>query len=209
VRIFRREGSRGCGGSITKWGSFYFTTDALGNPLDFILTGGQASDIEQAEALLQLTPEGAQALAADKGYDSDKFVAALEAQGIEAIIPPRVNRISPRKCDWFAYKERHLIEFFFGKSKHYRRIFRDLKNSSVIIWGFCDSLPYSCWLRQPMSTELGFQPSQRFQATMCWSVLHPNLNAPVLFLALSSVVAGHRHGGTKSGDKTGRDAALL
>ena len=81
------------------------------------------SDIGQAEALLQLTLEGAQALAADKGYDSDKFVAALEARGMEAIIPPRVNRISPRECDGFAYKERHLIECFFGKIKHYRRIF--------------------------------------------------------------------------------------
>jgi transposase len=122
---------------------FTRSPDAPGNPLDFILTGGQVSDIGQAEALLQLTPEGAQALAADKGYDSDQFVAALEARGMEAIIPPRVNRISPRECDWFAYKKRHLIECFFGKIKHYRRTFRDLKSSSINIWGFCDSLPYS------------------------------------------------------------------
>ena len=93
---------RSRGGFGTK---IHAVTDALGNPLDFILTGGQASDIGQAEALLQLTPEGAQALAADKGYDSDKFVAALEARGMEAITPPRVNRISPRECDWFAYKD--------------------------------------------------------------------------------------------------------
>ena len=69
------------------------------------LTGGFIAGKRTAEALLQLTPEGAQALAGDKGYDSDKFVAALEARGMEAITPPRVNRISPRECDWFAYKD--------------------------------------------------------------------------------------------------------
>ena len=57
-------------------------TDALGNPLDFILTPGQASDIGQAEALLALTPEGAEALLGDKGYDSDTFVKAIEARGM-------------------------------------------------------------------------------------------------------------------------------
>jgi hypothetical protein len=48
------------------------------NPLDFILTGGQASDIKQAGALLQLTPAGAGALLGDKGYDSDAFIPAIK-----------------------------------------------------------------------------------------------------------------------------------
>ncbi len=90
---------RSHGGFGTK---IHAVTDAPGNPLDFILTGGQASDIGQAEALLQLTPEDAQALAADKGYGSDKFVAALETREMEAIIPPRIN--STRECEGFAYK---------------------------------------------------------------------------------------------------------
>lgn len=48
-------------------------TDVLGNPLEFILTGGQASVIGQAEKLLVLTPENAGALLSDIGYDSDAF----------------------------------------------------------------------------------------------------------------------------------------
>ena len=44
---------RSKGGFSTK---IHAVADALGNPLDFILTAGQASDIGQAEALLQLTP---------------------------------------------------------------------------------------------------------------------------------------------------------
>lgn len=73
-------------------------TDALGNPLDFILTGGQSSDIGQAENLLTLTPEGATALLGDKGYDSDAFIQRLSGKGIEPVIPSRSNRNNPRDC---------------------------------------------------------------------------------------------------------------
>jgi len=110
---------RSRGGFGTK---VHAVTDALGNSLGFVLTGGQASDIDQADTLFELTPEGAKAVVGDKGYDSDALVRAIEARGMEAIIPPRSNRNSPRKVDWVAYKERHLIECFFNKIKHYRRV---------------------------------------------------------------------------------------
>jgi transposase len=108
------------GGFTTK---IHAITDALGNPLDFILTAGQGSDIGQAEALLKLTPAGARTLLGDKGYDSDAFIQAIQEQGMQAVISPRSNRMAPRDCDWFVYKERHLIECFFNKIKHYRRVF--------------------------------------------------------------------------------------
>ena len=75
----------GClkGGFITK---IHAITDAIGNPLDFILTGGQASDIGQAENLLALTAEGAAALVGDKGYDSDAFIQTLTEKGVEPVI---------------------------------------------------------------------------------------------------------------------------
>jgi transposase len=46
--------------------------DALGNPVRFILTEGQSSEYDQADALI----EGFRAdfVLADKGYDSDKFI---------------------------------------------------------------------------------------------------------------------------------------
>lgn len=47
---------RSRGGFSTK---VHTLTDALGNPLEFVLTGGQASDIGQAETLLALTPRQA------------------------------------------------------------------------------------------------------------------------------------------------------
>lgn len=40
-----------------------------------------------------------------------------------AVIPPKnSNRINPYSCDFVLYEDRHLIEYFFRKLKHYRRI---------------------------------------------------------------------------------------
>ena len=59
---------------------------------------------------------------ADKGYDSQAVVAAIEAQGAEAVVPSRSNAKSPRKTDWSRYKDRNLVERFWSKLKHYRRV---------------------------------------------------------------------------------------
>ena len=94
--------------------------DALGNPVALSLTPGQAADITQAEPLLEKLEPGA--LLADKGYDSDALVARLEARGITPVIPPKANRKTPRKTDFALYRERNLVERFFGKLKQYRGI---------------------------------------------------------------------------------------
>lgn len=95
-------------------------TDALGWPVRFILTGGQAADITQAIPLMQgvRTP----VLLADKGYDADALLDWLTARDIAAVIPPKANRKVQRSCDWYLYKERHVIECMFGKLKYYHRI---------------------------------------------------------------------------------------
>ena len=135
---------RSKGGFTTK---IHAITDALGNSLDFILTAGQASDIGQAEALLQLTPSGAGALLGDKGYASDTFVETIQKRGMQAVIPPRSNRVATRACDWFIYKERHLIECFFGKIKHYRRVFSRYEKLARNYRGFIRFVSALIWLR--------------------------------------------------------------
>lgn len=94
--------------------------DALGNPLRVILSAGQLADIDQATALI----EGLVgcSIIADKGYDSDAFVAAIRAQGGQAVIPPRSNRCNPRSFDRHLYRDRNLIERFFSRIKQFRRI---------------------------------------------------------------------------------------
>ena len=93
--------------------------DALGNPLRFILSPGQASDYTQAEALIADLP--AQHVLGDKGYDSKALRDAIAAQNAVAVIPPR--KTSPQvACDFALYCERNLVERFFLKIKHFRRI---------------------------------------------------------------------------------------
>ncbi len=97
------------------------TVDALGNPLGFHLTGGQACDLEGADVLLpQLESD---TLLADKGYDADERVLIPWQQaGKIAVIPPKANRYVQREYDQELYKARHLIENFFEKLKQFRAI---------------------------------------------------------------------------------------
>ncbi len=94
--------------------------DALGNPVRLLLTAGQASEYGQASALIEDIE--ADYILADKGYDSDQFIEALEETGATAVIPPRKNRKEQREYDQELYKERNLVERLFQKLKHFRRI---------------------------------------------------------------------------------------
>lgn len=93
----------------------------MGNPLGFLLTPGQAHDLEGADALL---PDmAADTLLADKAFDADeRVIEPLLARGKSFVIPPRRNRKIQRDFDKDAYKPRHLIENFFCKLKQYRAI---------------------------------------------------------------------------------------
>ena len=64
----------------------------------------------------------ADAAIADKGYDSQEFVDALEAAGIEAVIPPPKNRKVQRVYDKHLYKLRHLIENAIQQLKEWRGV---------------------------------------------------------------------------------------
>ena len=95
--------------------------DALGNPVGFFLTGGQAHDLAGADNLLPSM--AADTLIADKAYDADaRVIEPLAAAGKTAVIPCRANRDQPRTLDKDIYKARHLIENFFAKLKQFRAI---------------------------------------------------------------------------------------
>ncbi len=64
----------------------------------------------------------ADALIADKGYDTDAIVLTAEALGMKAVIPPRSNRKQPRDYDRHLYKLRHLVENAFLRIKEWRGI---------------------------------------------------------------------------------------
>ena len=94
--------------------------DALGNSVAMSLTPGQASDLGQAEPLLdEVEPE---ALLADKAYDANALIDTLAQRGITPVIPSKANRIVQRHTGFALYRERNLVEHFFGKLKAFRAI---------------------------------------------------------------------------------------
>ena len=97
------------------------TVDALGNPIGFHLTAGQACELDGADVLLPLLE--ARTVIADKGFDVDKRVLEpLKKTRKQAVIPPRANRKVQREYDKELYKARHPIENFFAKLKLFRCI---------------------------------------------------------------------------------------
>ena len=119
--------------------------DGLGQALRFSLTLGQRHDITQASTLLQGFEHAN--IIVDKGYDSNALIDQIQEQNCISVIPCRSNRKIPREYDEHLYKERHLVECFFNKIKHFRRIFSrfDKKVSS-----FAGALAYASfilWLR--------------------------------------------------------------
>jgi transposase len=105
-----------------------------GVALRFILTAGQCHDVTQGIHLI----EGFSCpyVIGDKGYDSDAFIAAIEAMGAVAVIPPRKNRVEQRCYDEQLYKTRNLIERFIGYLKRYRRVFSRYDKLAVRYLGF-------------------------------------------------------------------------
>lgn len=120
-------------------------TDALGNPVRFILTGGQRHDVSQAEALL--VDEQYTVVLADKGYDSDPLIDHINQRGGQAEIPPRSSRIELREYDEHLYKERHLVECNFGFMKHYRRFFSRFDKYADRYLSFVHFVATLIWLR--------------------------------------------------------------
>jgi len=66
-------------------------------------------------------PEGAM-LIADKGYDANALRQAVLDKKAWANIPPKRNRKDPICFSKYLYRDRNLVERFFNKIKHYRRI---------------------------------------------------------------------------------------
>ena len=119
--------------------------DALGNPIRFIITGGEEADCTQALSLLEGCE--AQAVLGDKGYDSDTIIQKVEEMGATAVIPPRSNRKEQREYDTHLYGERHKIECEFGFMKHYRRIFSRFDKMKERFLSFVHFVGALLWLR--------------------------------------------------------------
>ncbi len=95
-------------------------TDALGNLVRFVLLPGQRYDTLGVAPLMQgVEFDG---LIADKAFDANWIIDALDDRGAKIVISQRPQRKAPLAIDLEVYKWRHLIENFFCKLKEFKRI---------------------------------------------------------------------------------------
>ena len=78
------------------------------------------ADVTHAQALIEGIK--ADAVLADKGYDANHVLEYLAQRDIQAVIPPKANRVEQRGYDRHVYKDRNLVERFFCRLKQFRRI---------------------------------------------------------------------------------------
>jgi len=100
------------GGHTTKISAI---TNENGTLLDFKIVPGNEHDIVSSYNLVK--NQAAKIVIADKAYDCDELIKAIEINGGKAVIPPKSNRIEQREYDETKYKARCIIEIFFWCSK--------------------------------------------------------------------------------------------
>ena len=119
--------------------------DSLGRPLRFILTAGQVGDALAAPALL----EGfrAQAVLADKAYDSNAIRQLIADSGAQAVIPSNRTRKIIIPHDPAIYRHRNRIERCFNKLKHFRRFATRYDRRALHLLAFIHLAAAMIWMR--------------------------------------------------------------
>ncbi len=119
--------------------------DSLGRPLRFILTAGQVGDVLAAPALL----DGfrAEAVLADKAYDSNIFRQIIADSGAEAVIPSNRTRKVIIPHDPATYRHRNRIERCFNKLKHFRRFATRYDRRAIHFLAFIHLAAAMLWMR--------------------------------------------------------------
>jgi transposase len=119
--------------------------DTLGRPLRFILTAGQSGDILVAPALID--GFDAEAVLADKAYDSNALRAIIADAGAEAVIPSNRSRKIIIPHDQAIYKLRNRIERCFNKLKHFRRFATRYDRRALHFLSFIQLAATMIWMR--------------------------------------------------------------
>jgi transposase len=114
-----------------------------------MLSEGQRNDINFAIPVLEhINIEGSRVLA-DRGYDSQNLIDYIYEYGGEPTIPSKKGAKFERRCDWWLYKERHLVEKYFLKLKGFRRIATRYDKLAFTYMGFVCLASILIWIKWP------------------------------------------------------------
>ncbi len=134
---------RSRGGFTTK---LHVRCETRGLPLSLVLTPGQAHDVQGFAPLFSVITDRIEAFLADRGYDADATCEEIEAAGVEAVIPAKVNRRDPAPHDRTKYKWHNLIERLFNKLKNWRRIATRYDKTKESYLGFVALASVKLWI---------------------------------------------------------------
>ena len=132
------------GGKNTK---IHALVDGLGNPIRLIFTGGEVHDSKEGVPLLEGFEIAGSAVLGDKAFGTVEVLSYIRKHGAEVVIPPKSNTVNPWDCDYHHYKERHLVECFFNKLKHFRRVATRYDKLSIMFQAFTYLACIMIWLK--------------------------------------------------------------
>jgi transposase len=139
---------RSRGGLTTK---IHAVVDRAGRPLRMGITAGQAHDNRLvAELLAPLRPDAL--VLADRGFDADWIRRLVAERGGFANIPPKRTRKEAICFSPYLYRARNVVERFFNKVKHFRRIATRYDKLAASYMAFLKLAAIRLWLRAYEST---------------------------------------------------------
>ena len=101
----------------------------------FSLSPGQAGDAPAGRKLLKTLEnsgwEGAKVIM-DKAYEGNETRQLVMDLGMEPVVPPKSNRLTPWEYDRELYKKRNEVERLFRRLKGFRRIFSRFDKLDVV-----------------------------------------------------------------------------
>jgi transposase len=139
---------RSRGGLTTK---LHAVVNEDGLPVRFVITPGQVSDKTTAPELLdglELAPD----IVADRGYSATALIDWCAARGSTAHIPSQRNVRVVRTVPAHLYRLRNLVERYFNKLKHFRRVATRFDKLAANFMAAVALASIRLWLRHHEST---------------------------------------------------------
>jgi transposase len=146
----RRQSMGQSRGGLTS--KIHAVVDTNGLPIRLALTAGEAHDNRLAGKLLSRLKSGTMLLA-DRGYDADWIRTLVRQHGAWANIPPKSNRTEALSFSPYLYRARNLVERFFNKIKHCRRVATRYDKLAANYLAFIQLASIRLWLRINESTS--------------------------------------------------------
>jgi len=72
----------------------------------------------------------------DKAYEGDETRQLVEDPGLEPVVPPKANQVSPWDDDRVLYNKRNEVERLFRRLKRFRRVSTRFEKLDVVFTFF-------------------------------------------------------------------------